>query len=224
MNATREVQIPFSGFYESLWSAFLDDAETGLAESLSGKIEGEDDRPEAEFYGHSASAIAEAMYWCVDYRALHASVARDYAETFSDTVDRAAGRPLRLRFATMESPREYNFTTDRIFMRIPRATVRHMRRTVDVAAMDRIAAERHTSRPGFISSYDPNWRAWGSVDAWDHNQLATLLLAFLETIGESSEDIEDRAREDAQCNGYFDSEVWDALDMDALKKRLEIPA
>ena len=71
------------------------------------------------------------------------------------------------QFESLESPREYNFTTDRIFVDIPANEVRRMLAEVDSETLSRVAAERHTSRPGFLSYYSPrvNCRV-GSSETW----------------------------------------------------------
>jgi hypothetical protein len=44
-------------------------------------------------------------------------------------------------------------------------------RETSTDSLDQVAGERHTSRSGFISFYSPDWRTWGDVTNWDHNQL-----------------------------------------------------
>ena len=83
-------------------------------------------------------------------------------------------------FESLESPREYNFSTDRIFVDIPADEVRRMLATVDMETLAQVAKDRHTTRPGFISFYSPQVGDWGSVETWDCNQLETLIIAFVD--------------------------------------------
>ena len=101
-----------------------------------------------------------------------------YAKKYAAEYLRAAG--ITGRFEGLESPREYNFATDRIFVDIPADEVRRMLATVDTETLSRVAAERHATRSGFFSYYSPRVDDWGPVDDWDCNQVGTLIIAFVD--------------------------------------------
>lgn len=90
----QQITIPFDGFYES----FTDDAiDLGL-ELL--EEENEDvDLSETVNFGKLRQAIAE-------------KVTSEYNEAFKEAV----GIDLKLKFLELDSPREYNFSTDAIFV------------------------------------------------------------------------------------------------------------
>lgn len=83
-------------------------------------------------------------------------------------------------FESLESPREYNFSTDRIFVDIPADEVRRMLAAVDPETLAQVAKARHATRSGFISFYSPLVGDWGPVDDWDCNQIETLIIAFVD--------------------------------------------
>ena len=100
------------------------------------------------------------------------------------------------RFESLESPREYNFSTDRIFVDIPADEVRRMLAAVDPETLAQVAKDRHTTRSGFISFYSPWVGDWGPVDDWDCNQIGTLVIAFVD-----DDERDWQICEDMECKG-----------------------
>lgn len=149
--------IPFSGFYESAHSSAIDDAEEWMFT----------DRDSGT---HPNEGLNTALWRDCNYQGVHNLYARDYCENF--------GRWLKiesLKFDELNSPREYNFTTDRIFATLSKADATHLYNSVPYDKLKAKARERHTSRDGFASFYSPDILAWGPVETWDHNQLGTLM-------------------------------------------------
>lgn len=209
MNTTT-IQLPFAGFYCSNWDAELDSA---LERNVEYLAEG-DGLPEGVEYAEAMSAACGLAKYDLTL------VARRYAEEFLHTLGKIIGLPGDGEgFTELTSPRYYNFETDRVFAAIPRAWVESMSGAVYENILDRIAAKRHTSRDGFISFYSPDWVTWGELEDWDHNQLLTLLLAYLETVGEDADEIEDSILDHLRGNGVFDEAI--GLDSDALIAALE---
>ena len=190
-----DVQIPFMGFYNSWHDDEINRAFQGMFSDSNG----------GEYHGKLAYDYAFADTQFGDaFRAY----AREYAESYATEYGLDSAQ-----FVTMESPRFYNFETDRLFVRVTRQDVARMFRDTDSDILTRIAGERRTSRSGFISSYDPDVTAWGDVAEWDHNQLATLLLAHVETQtgDEWDSETEFALMESASSNGYPDSWIYDAM-------------
>ena len=190
-----EVQIPFMGFYNSWHDDAINRAFQGMFSDSNG----------CKYHGKLAYDHAFADTQFADaFRAY----ARDYADSYATEYGLDSAQ-----FVTMERPREYNFETDRLFVRVTRQEVARMFRDTDSDILARIAGERHTSRSGFISSYSPDVAEWGDVAEWDHNQLATLLLAHVETQTGDKWDSETEfaLMEDASGNGYLDSWIYAAM-------------
>lgn len=155
-----KTSIPFSGFYESLHDSEMDDT---LNRMFSDRASG----------CHSNDGLVNRAFEACDWQAVQVEYAQAYAENF------AAQFGLKtLRFSELQSPREYNFTTDRIFCTIGRAELRRLRREVSRDTLAQVAAEYFTSRSGFYSYYSPDVSTWGKVDKWDLNQCGALLTAL----------------------------------------------
>lgn len=188
-----EIQIPFAGFYGSAHDSEIDRELEDIAESWYSKTGR--DIPES---------MSQLFFDAADYGNAFLEYAKEYAESFADEYLPGA------EFVELTSPREYNFATDRIFMRVPRVTVARMWRKTDRKILDRITKERFTSCDGFISGYRNDWREWGRLSEWDYNQLGTLLLAFLETERGEKWDMwaEFDLVESFRCNGGIHSALW----------------
>lgn len=185
--------IPFSGFYES-WhedeidrtfsDMFLDRAGRGIPapESLSDRAR-------------------DAVQWSFVYQ----SYAKDYAEGFLQWLG------LNGTFESMSSPKYYNFETDRVFVNLSRGDLARLWKGVDRDRFVGACKRRFTSRDGFISHYAPDWRQWGRLSTWDHNQIGTLVEAYAETEqdGDFGDYEELELMEDARCNGAIDNWIWD---------------
>lgn len=182
--------IPFTGFYYSEHSVALDYEMEQLMTDSSG-CHPISDKLATEFHfeaGYSNGMLA------------------DYARWYVDAWRDAAG--IACEFESVHSPREYNFTTDRIFVHIETAELHRLYDGVDKGRMTIIAQQRHTSRSGFISYYDNDWQSWGEVETWEPEQIHTLILASLpEDYPEGEYELMERAI----SNGRIAAAVWGNL-------------
>lgn len=176
------VNIPFSGFYDSLWSGEFDHIEEREAEYYAKALQDAENIPvELRL---DESDFADIFLRVADYPAMYASAAHAIADGFNNLASEELGFELGMSFEEMTSPREYNFETDRIFMHIPRASVAKLFRMARRDGFAKLRAEiarRHTSCSGFISSYSNCLHDWLSkpLSQWDHNEVGTLLRACL---------------------------------------------
>lgn len=178
--------IPFSGFFHSVH----DDAIMGPLQR--------------DFENHDA-LLYEAID-LVDWREVQKEYSREYAQNFANCFGL-----LTLRFESLQSPREYNFATDRIFCHIDCAEARRIFEKTDKKAFEQKARDMFTSRSGFVSFYDPEVKQWGSVETWDHNQMYCLFSAYAEQEylqGDFDQWEEFNLMEDWVCNGNLDSAIW----------------
>lgn len=182
--------IPFAGFYNSMHDDELDRALEQAFADDSGCHQVSD-----ELHQHAFDAV--------EWGAVHTAYAVKYVKSFADKFK------LKLKFDELKSPREYNFGTDRIFATITQKEVRRMRREVDQAIFKRHVEEDYTSRSGFMSYYEPDVRKWKPWKEWDHNQVGTLLRAFIETKeGAFDYDAERDLVEDWSCNGHIENMLF----------------
>lgn len=173
--------IPFSGFYESEHDKELDWALENLFQNDSG---------DTDWDRHNKA------YDLIDWTGVWVKYATEYAEAFAEKYELKT-----LKFESLQSPKEYNFTTDRIFCEVDEAEVRRVFEGIDKEAFAAQARHNFTSRDGFISYYDPDWTTWGPIEQWDHNQVGTLIttLAMAEGLDEMG------LMESARCNGRYDN-------------------
>lgn len=188
--------IPFAGFYQTWHDGEFDNA---LEYMFDPEGSG------AEFSG----SLAQRFWDTIDWRAAQTAYAKDYVQNFATALGCKV-----CEFEEMVSPREYNFTTDRLFARFDAAELRAILARADIRAeLDIVAADMFTSRSGFISSYSPDVASWGGELAdWDHNQRGALLQAAANIIiadGETfDQEKEFELMEDERCNGAIDGYMW----------------
>ena len=179
--------IPFSGFYCSLHESALDDA---VEQMFSDRATG------CTVY----RGLADRAQGACDWREVMKAYAAEYAEQFSREFD------IPLEFDSLESPRFYNFTTDRIFCRVPLEVCTRLFLEVDDDTLEATARDMFTSRDGFSSFYSPDVSEWGDVSEWDHNQIECLIAAY---VAQQNPDFDQYAEfdlmESARCNSGFDS-------------------
>lgn len=141
MSELIKIELPFAGFYESIHDDEIDRA-------VRWTIMPEDcDDPDL-----LPDPWADAMYRAgVDWSAIRTEYCRNYVEAFAEEFE------LTLVYDGMTSPREYNFSSDRIFAKIPRQQIDAIRAKVEADAgwADEVR-ERFTSRSGFFSFYSPD--------------------------------------------------------------------
>lgn len=203
------VQLPFNGFYESVHSNQLDDAMERDAENFASSDN--DMFPEA--VGMAESDLCEILNHMSDRRKAYESYSRKYVSAFVGFVKQETGFDLQLTFERIESPRFYNFDTDRIFAQIPLSVVEKLRASVTLGNLAEVIKERHESRSGFCSFYTTDIEEWAKkpVSEWDHNELETLLIAWMrqEIKADADEAINDDAIE-------FDPEMGDEAWQDSV--------
>lgn len=153
--------LPFNGFYYSVHSQVIDDAQDSLCEDSNGNP-----------YGNILKILEDHVDW--------AQVFRDYSKEYVAWFSQRYDFTLPLIFDELRSPKYYNFETDRIFAYIGRRDLARMLCSVRGECLNRAIKERFTSRPGFISYYPSNIKDWPPVRDWDHNHVGTVLAAYVE--------------------------------------------
>lgn len=173
------IKLPFPGFYDSWYSDELDVEEEREAENLAEREEEEGHPVELRL---NASEFAELLFDVTDYSAAKQAIARQYVSVFDEWfANQCSTWALGLEFESMSSPREYNFSTDRIFAWIPCRKVQALFNMVNRDTLAAVIRERFTSCSGFISHYSNDISDWleKPLTDWDHNELETLLLAVI---------------------------------------------
>lgn len=181
------VNVPFAGFYESIHDAAGTDAVMSATQGENGEALNE-------------RLTERLMTMGVEWREWQLKYVQRFTQLLSDQLE------VPLKYESMESPRFYNFETDRIFAHIEEEDLLKLHDRVDEGILRDVLRRRFTSYDGFISHYSPYLNDWPEdVREWDHNQIGSLLVALIE-----EEEIEELyVMEDAQCNGDLDNWVWE---------------
>lgn len=135
------------------------------------------DEARVRFEKDRTAELADKYLDETNYQAARLAIAQGWVESFSEESD------LKMTWESMHSPREYNFTTDRVFVNLPQETLEKLRPIKDSEEFAIKLADMFTSYDGFISSY-PNHSdegAWlNPIEEWDHNQLQALIAAYID--------------------------------------------
>lgn len=154
------VVVPFSGFYNSWHDDALDRA---LEMMFSDRDTG----------CHVNEELQGRAFDCIEWQAVHVAYSVRYCEAFAEEFG------VRLKWESLSSPREYNFSTDRIFAEWDNEDIARVFKETPREILDTIAEEMFTSRSGFASFYSPDVAEWGDLSEWDHNQRFALLRAHV---------------------------------------------
>lgn len=174
--------LPFAGFYYSVHSYALDHEVEFLCEDDNGRL--------------VCNTLHDQLYCEVEWQRVHEAYAKSYCETFADWLG------ITLTFDALESPRFYNFETDRIFAYIDEESLQRVLKGVSTDRLRQRIRQRFTSRDGFISHYPNDLSDWPeTVYDWDHNQIGTLLELYAQIEAGTDDFGESGLMEDATCNG-----------------------
>lgn len=154
----KEFNIPFHGFYESTHNAFMDDAVNQICEDHNGEV-----NHDLSFY------LQNNLNW----HAARVGYAKEYTTNFGSAYGIKG-----LQFTELDSPREYNFVTDRIFTKCSNSEFNRMLQLVKGGRLDQVCRENLTSRDGFSSFYNPDFKTWGDWRTWDNNQNSQVVEAY----------------------------------------------
>lgn len=171
----RSVRIPFQGFYDSDYSDALDREDEYFLENC---------QENGEYAEIDPNDLSNALIYSMHSASAFRRVAKSYTETFGELVDEYLPGMASIEFEEMVSPKEYNFTTDRLFALLPSAMLQSWRD--DAAIMDTftdVVNEELSHRSGFISFYSNDVHTYleKPFEEWDHNELSVLLTAAMRT-------------------------------------------
>ena len=168
-----ESTIPFDGFYESFISADID-------HQIGQQIEWDTDIYDLN---EDEQQILWDNYLSVNRSYFYNQIAEDYTNFYIDALnERLEGFTLKATYKCFESPREYNFETDRIFIDIEKNHaidfIKYIIKNYKKELENKIK-ERFTSRSGFWSHYKNGLDLWTQdYSEWDHNQIGTCFELF----------------------------------------------
>jgi len=174
-----ESTIPFDGFYNSFISA-----------DIEHEIE-IDTEYYSELYdlNESEEELLCNSFLNVNSYKFYNQIAQDYTNFYIDNLNAKLnyaypdkGFTLKATYKCLESPKEYNFTTDRIFIEIEENHavdfIKHIVKNYKKELENRIE-DRFRSRSGFISFYKNSIDLWTKdFKEWDCNMIGTCFELF----------------------------------------------
>ena len=179
------VKIPFSGFYETSHSAIFDAWLDYEQETLV---------KEHQATTKQITELADLFYSEINWSAVYRAYAEKYVEAFEDLM-RAESRSYKINekgeryladgiqldivFEELQSPREYNFSTDCIYAKISKVQLDEVLAFVIDQYEDKwldYVKDKYTSYDGFISFYSSNFSTWeDDLSEWGEARLGSLL-------------------------------------------------
>ena len=168
-----ESTIPFDGFYESFISADID-------HQIGQQIEWDCDIYDLN---EDEQQILWDNYLDINRSYFYNQIAEDYTNFYIDALnERLKGFTLKATYKSFNSPREYNFSSDRIFIEIEENHavdfIEHIVRNYK-KELEKKIEDRFTSRSGFISSYKNSLDLWiDDYSEWDCNMIGTCFELF----------------------------------------------
>lgn len=165
-NFESEIFLPsFQGFYESIWT------------------------PDWEMISidHEERGITLTDDWEIDEQ-YFTDLAREYVAYLQEVYRNDLGVDITLEFTELVRPREYNFTTDKIFCKLHCNDVKKFTERINTLIAENYDAvgeyikENHSSYSGFISFMSADVNDW--LDEWleDDRQLSYLLYYLVEIL------------------------------------------
>ena len=168
-----ESTIPFDGFYESFISDDID-------HQIGQQIEWDSDTFDLN---ESEEEIIQNNYLTVNTSYFYNQIAEDYTNFYIDALnERLEGFTLKATYKCFESPREYNFETDRIFIEIEENHavdfIKHIVQNYKKELENRIE-DRFRSRSGYWSHSKNTLDSWTQdYSEWDCNMIGTCFELF----------------------------------------------
>ena len=137
------IQLPsFHGFYESIWSSLADDF-----------ID----------YDSKERGITKVDDWRCKWDEFQMEVVKQYTDMYIDLVNSELELNIRkMAEPELDSPRYYNYRTDRIYVDIHFQAIRKVRALMrkHESEMRKLIHDHHTSRDGFISFMSNDFDEW----------------------------------------------------------------
>jgi len=168
-----ESTIPFDGFYNSFIDADID-------HQIGQQIEWDIDTFDLN---EDEQQILWDNYLSINRSYFYNQIAEDYTNFYIDALnERLKGFKLKATYKYFTSPKEYNFSTDRIFIEIEenhcidfiKYIIENYKKELEEKIKDRF-----TSRSGFISSYKNSLDLWTKdYSEWDCNMIGTCFELF----------------------------------------------
>lgn len=154
MNASNkiEIQLPFSGFYESIHDMYIDN-----------HIEYELDYLESELgYTDEQLDIIKDCFYMMDYAPIRKAICEHYIQAYNAVFYDEYNIHLDLEYSQLISPRFYNFETDRLYALIDESIYSEVTALINSVDFKTMLKDKFKAQSGFIPFQS-------TLDAIDNN-------------------------------------------------------
>lgn len=186
-----KIELPFSGFYESIYDSHIDNT----IEYYLYALEGEQlEKAQDAFYMMNYDAIRKAI--CEHY-------IKAYEQVFYDNFN----IDLNLTFNSLYSPKFYNFETDRLFVNIDPEIFEQVIQLLDDAAIQKTLSEKYKTQSGYIVFES-------TIEAIKNKDYKLFSSDLLELLLPENDVVNDWQFTDSIheiISNSFSNEVWEAL-------------
>jgi len=182
-----KMQFPFRWFYNSIWE---DPIDSQMEREATHLVETDN-----RFKEMDIEEVQNALQDSVKWKDACTTIAKEYVRSYGTWLQSELGlsdADFGWQFDALERPREYNFETDRVFVKVSENVVHLLFEQTNEAILREVIYETFKERSGFIPFYSNDADVWleTPVEDWDHNELGTLLRAWLETLWDNDADRE----------------------------------
>ena len=134
-----EIQLPFSGFYDSMHDMHIDNFIEHEIEYLENELN----------YTSKQLSIISNRFYTMDYSAVRKAVCEHYIKAFNAVFYDEYNIHLDLKYSKMISPRFYNFETDRLYAFIDESIYKEVVTLVNKKDFKELLSDKFCKRDGF---------------------------------------------------------------------------
>lgn len=129
-----KIELPFSGFYESIYDSHIDNT----IEYYLYDLEGEQ------------LEKAQDAFYMMSYDATRKAICEHYIQAYNQVFYDEFNIDLNLSFNSLTSPQFYNFETDRLFVNIDPEVFKQVINLLDDDAIQKTLSEKYKTQSGYI--------------------------------------------------------------------------
>lgn len=190
MNSIK-IELPFAGFYESIYDIHIDNT----IEYYLYDLEGE-----------QLEKAQDAVYM-MNYDATRKAICEHYIQAYNQVFYDQFNIDLNLSFNSLYSPKFYNFENDRLFVNIDPEIFKQVIQLLDDEVMQETLSEKYKTRDGYIvfeSTID-------AIKNKEYTLFSSDLFELLLPENDVAENWQFTDQISEIISNSFPAEVWEAL-------------
>jgi len=156
---------------------------------------------ELEYICEENNCTTENLNFTCDFQ----GYSKGYVNAVNNELD------LSLEFEALESPKYYNYSTDKIYCKINEADIAKIASVIDTPEFLEVLKDTFTSCSGFVSFYSNNITDWKAkpITEYDEIELGALLQAYM---------LINAPKLDMQAYEYCNGNGYATIDYKVIKK------